>query len=74
MADTSWNVQIGEVNDPGDTGIPPVPKTVYQGDEEGARAAYEEWSAKATEGDYRYIMLRHIGDVVDCWGTPPAVA
>lgn len=74
MVDTSWNVQIGEVDGPGDTGIPPKPQTVYQGDEDGARAAFEEWSAKATEGDYRYVLLRNLGDVVDVWGTPPAVA
>jgi hypothetical protein len=69
----AWNVQIGDVGDPGNTGIPPVPTTVYEGDEHGARAAYAEWSSKAAAQDYRYVMLRRTGEVVDCWGTPPAV-
>lgn len=76
MADESWNVQIGEVDDPGNSGVPPVPNTVYTGDEDGARAAYAEWSAKATEdtGTYRYVLLRNLGEILDCWGTPPAAA
>jgi hypothetical protein len=73
MADNPWTVQIGVVDDPGNSGVPPVPDTVYEGDEEGARAAFGEFSAKAAERDYRYVMLRHVGDVVDLWGTPPAV-
>lgn len=74
MADTSWNVQIGTVDDPGNTGIPPVPTTVYEGDEDGAKAAFAEHSGKAQEQNYRYVMLRNTVDVVDAWGTPPAVA
>lgn len=76
MADNSWNVAIGTVDDPGDTGVPPVPTTVYEGDDSGARAAFDEWSAKAqaAESKYRYVMLRQIGEVVELWGTPPAVA
>ncbi|MGW0162846.1 hypothetical protein ACWDUN_26335 [Mycobacterium sp. NPDC003323] len=73
MSDNSWTVQIGVADDPQNTGVPPVPTDVYQGDEEGARADYAEWSAKAPDKDYRYVMLRHLGDVVECWGTPPAV-
>lgn len=73
MADNSWSVQIGEAEDPTNPGIPPVPTTVYEGDEDGARAAYAESTAKATEQDYRYVMLGHIGEVVETWGTPPAV-
>lgn len=73
MTDKSWNVQIGEPEDPDNPGVPPVPTTVYEGDEEGARAAYEERAAKAPAEDYRYVMLRHVGEVVECWGTPPAV-
>lgn len=70
-----WSVQIGEVDNPGNTGVPPVPTRVYDGeDEEGAREAFAEWSAKATEGDYRYVLLRRTGDIVEAWGTPPAVA
>lgn len=72
MADNSWTVQIGVVDDPQDTGVPPVPTDVYQGDEEGARAEFAERSAEARAADYRYVMLRHIGEVVECWGTPPA--
>ena len=72
MADNSWVVQIGVVDDPQNTGVPPVPTEVYQGDEEGARAEYAERSAAAEEADYRYVLLRHLGDVVECWGTPPA--
>jgi hypothetical protein len=76
MADESWNVQIGELDDRSDPGappVPPVPTTVYEGDEQGARDAYDEWSSKATDQGYRYVMLRHIGEVLECWGTPPAV-
>lgn len=74
MADKSWNVQIGDVGDRGGPGVPPVPTTVYEGDEDGARAAYAEWTAKAEAAEnYRYVLLRHIGDVVDGWGTPPTV-
>ncbi|OBF17169.1 hypothetical protein A5725_24390 [Mycobacterium kubicae] len=73
MADESWTVEIGEVDDPTNPGVPPVPNTVYEGDEAGARAAYDEHTAQATEKDYRYVMLRHIGEVLECWGTPPAV-
>lgn len=72
MADNSWTVQIGEIDDPGNTGVPPVPTEVYQGDEEGARAEYAERSGEAREKGYRYVMLRHTGAVVECWGTPPA--
>jgi hypothetical protein len=76
MADETWNVVIGTVEDPGDIGVPPVPTTVYQGDEAAARTAFEDWAAKAqaAESKYRYVMLRQIGEVVDLWGTPPAVA
>jgi hypothetical protein len=76
MADETWNVVIGTVDDPGDIGVPPVPTTVYQGDEAGARDAFDEWTSKAraAEAKYRYVMLREIGEVVDAWGTPPAVA
>jgi hypothetical protein len=69
-----WSVQIGEVDNPGNTGVPPVPTRVYDGDEDGAREAFREWSAKATEGDYRYVLLRRTGEIVEAWGTPPAVA
>lgn len=72
MADNSWMVQIGVLDDPQNTGVPPVPTDVFQGDEVGARAEYAERSAEARESDYRYVMLRHLGDVVECWGTPPA--
>lgn len=74
MTDRAWNVQIGEVEDPTAEGVPSRPTTVYEGDEQGARAAYDEYSSKASEEDYRYVMLRNIGEVVECWGTPPAVA
>ena len=66
-------MQIGEVDDPTTDGVPPVPTDVFSGDEDGARAAYAERSAQAEQADYRYVMLRHLGDVVECWGTPPAV-
>lgn len=72
MADNSWTVQIGVVDDAQDTGVPPVPTDVYQGDEAGARAEFEAWSAKAEEANCRYVLLRNVGDVVECWGTPPA--
>ncbi|GAB3032282.1 hypothetical protein [Mycobacterium bourgelatii] len=72
MTDNSWNVQIGEAPE-GNPGIPAVPTTVYEGDEEGARAAYEEHAAKAPAADYRYVLLRNVGEVVELWGTPPAV-
>ncbi|WP_395310633.1 hypothetical protein V4U86_07495 [Mycobacterium sp. AMU20-3851] len=72
MAEDSWTVQIGVVDDPTTDGVPPVPTDVYSGDEDGARAEYAERSAEASEADYRYVMLRHLGDVVESWGTPPA--
>ena len=74
MAEELWTVQIGEVDEPGNTGVPPVPTTVYEGDEDGAKAAYADHTAKADARDYRYVLLRRIGDVVECWGTPPAAA
>lgn len=73
MTDNSWTVEIGVVDDPQDTGVPPVPTSVYRGDEESARAEYADRSARAGEADYRYVLLRNIGEVVECWGTPPAV-
>lgn len=73
VTDESWNVQIGELPDRGNTGVPPVPTTVFHGDEDGARTAYAEWSAKAPTEGYRYVMLRHVGEILECWGTPPAV-
>ncbi|TFV56127.1 hypothetical protein E4P42_20490 [Mycobacterium sp. PS03-16] len=73
MADDMWTVQIGELDDPDNPGVPPVPDTVYDGDEAGARAAYDEYSGKAEREGYTYVMLRHLGDVVELWGTPPAV-
>jgi len=72
MADNSWTVQIGVADDPQNTGVPPVPTDVYQGSEEGARAEYDERSAEAGENDHRYVLLRHLVEVVECWGTPPA--
>ena len=72
MTEQSWNVVIGEADEQS-TGVPPVPTTVYEGDEAGARAAYDEFTAKAEASGYRYVMLRNIGEVVDLWGTPPAV-
>ena len=72
MADDSWIVQIGVVDDPTTDGVPSVPTDVYSGDEDGARAAYAEHSAQAAQADYRYVLLRHLGDVVECLGTPPA--
>ncbi|BCI53261.1 hypothetical protein NIIDNTM18_25390 [Mycolicibacterium litorale] len=73
MADEMWSVQIGEMPDPDNPGVPPVPTTVYEGDEAGARAAYQEHSGKADSQGYRYVMLRQVGDVIELWGTPPAV-
>lgn len=72
MADNSWTVQIGVADDPQNTGVPPVPTDIYQGDEAAARAEFTARSAEAQEADYRYVLLKHIGDVVECWGTPPA--
>jgi hypothetical protein len=73
MAEKSWTVEIGEADDPSNPGIPPVPTTVYEGDETGAKAAYADSASQAVAKDYRYVLLRHIGEVIDCWGTPPAV-
>ena len=73
MADESWNVQIGEVADRGNIGVPPVPTTVYEGDEQGARAAYADLSSQAESQGYRYVMLRNTHEIVQSWGTPPAV-
>jgi hypothetical protein len=70
MAEDLWTVQIG---DAGEQGVPPVPTTVYEGDEAGARTAYEGSRAKATAEGYAYVMLRHTGEVIELWGTPPAV-
>ena len=72
MADQKWNVQTGAVADPTSMGVPPVPTTVYEGYEAGARAAYAEHSSEATKLNYRYVLLRSAGDVVEAWGTPPA--
>ncbi|CAN5328858.1 hypothetical protein BH11ACT7_BH11ACT7_37800 [soil metagenome] len=74
MAEQVWTVQIGEMSDPSNDGIPPVPTTAFKGDETGARAAWDELSSKAETQGYAYVMLRHLGDVVELWGTPPAVA
>jgi hypothetical protein len=68
-----WSVQIGEMTDVGNVGVPPVPTTVFEGDEDGARTAYTQWSGKAESAGYRYVMLRRTGEVVELWGTPPAV-
>lgn len=73
MTDNSWNVQVGEASRPDNPGIPPVPTTVFDGDESGAKAAYAEATSNATELDYRYVLLRHAAEIVECWGTPPAV-
>jgi hypothetical protein len=73
MTDELWSVQIGEMTDAANPGVPPVPTTVFQGDEDGARSAYAEWSEKAASAGYRYVMLRGTGEVVELWGTPPAV-
>lgn len=73
MADTLWSVEVGEAEDPSNPGIPPVPTTVYEGDEEGARTAYAESTSADNPLDYRYVLLRHVAEVVECWGTPPAV-
>ena len=73
MAEQTWTVEIGEVDDSQNTGVPPVPTSVYRGDEEGARAEFADRSAEAVEADYRYVMLRQLGEVIECWGTPPAV-
>jgi hypothetical protein len=73
MADTLWSVQIGEAADRDNPGIPPVPTTVYEGDEEGAKSAYADSTSQASAMDYRYVLLRHAGEVLECWGTSPAV-
>jgi hypothetical protein len=73
MPDEVWSVQIGEMDDPGNPGVPPVPTTVHEGDEDGARAAYREYAGNAEDAGYRYVMLRRTGEVVELWGTPPAV-
>ena len=73
MPDELWSVQIGETTDAGNVGVPPVPTTVFEGDENDARTAYAEWSGKAESAGYRYVMLRRTGDVAELWGTPPAV-
>ena len=73
MPDELWSVQIGEMTDAGNVGVPPVPTTVFEGDEDGARTAYTQWSGKAESAGYRYVMLRRTGEVVELWGTPPAV-
>lgn len=72
VADNSWTVQIGVVDGPGNTGVPPVPSDVFHGDEAGARAEYAEQSAEAPKADYRYVLLCHLGEVIECWSTPPA--
>jgi hypothetical protein len=72
MAGKSWSVEIGEADDPGNPGVPPVPTTVYEGDEDGAKSAYADSTSQAVAMDYRYVLLRHIGEVIECWGTPPA--
>lgn len=74
MSEATWNVQIGESDDPTTESVPPVPTTVYQGDEEGARTAYADQTSTASDRNLRYVMLRNVGEVVECWGTPPAVA
>jgi hypothetical protein len=68
-----WSVQAGEMGDPNKVGVPAVPTTVYEGDEAGARSSYADLTAEAAEQDYRYVYLRHAGDIIECWGTPPAV-
>jgi hypothetical protein len=73
MTEPSWTVEVGEAAAPDNPGVPPVPTTVYEGDEAGARAAYAESTSKAVAHAYRYVLLRNIAQVVDCWGTPPAV-
>jgi hypothetical protein len=64
------------MDDVGNLGVPAVPTTVYEGDEDGARTAYTEWSVKAESAGYRYVMLRRTGEVVELgarlrpWGNP----
>lgn len=72
MTEHSWTVEVGEATAPGNPGVPPVPTTVYEGDEAGAKQAYADSTSNASTRDYRYVLLRHIGEVVECWGTPPA--
>lgn len=66
-------MEVGEAAAPDNPGVPPVPTTVYEGDEAGARAAYAPSTANAAAQDYRYVLLRDLAEVVECWGTPPAV-
>lgn len=73
MTERSWSVEVGEAAATDNPGVPPVPTTVYEGDEAGARNAYAESTSKAAGQDYRYVLLRNIAEVVECWGTPPAV-
>jgi len=73
MTEHSWTVEVREAAEPGSVGVPPVPTTVYEGGEAGAKQAYADSTAQASTMNYRYVLLRHVGEVVDCWGTPPAV-
>lgn len=73
MTEHYWTVEVGEAAAPDNPGVPPVPTTVYEGDEAGARIAYAESTSQAAARDYRYVLLRGLAEVVECWGTPPAV-
>ena len=68
-----WKVQVGEVSGPGNDGVPPVPTDVFEGDEQGARSAYADFASKAAARGYRYVMLRRTDEIVEAWGTTPAV-
>ena len=73
MADRSWSVEVGEASDRDNPGVPPVPTTVFEGDEYGAKSVYADSTSQAAVLDYRYVLLRHTAEVIECWGTPPAV-
>lgn len=68
---SKWDVVVGDVGDRGNPAAVPVPTVVFEGDEDGARAAFADWCGKAKSLGYRYVLLRCDGVVIEYWGTPP---
>jgi hypothetical protein len=63
-----WDVLVGQPNDPGrPDGGGTAETVVYEGDEAGAKAAFDREVTKAARLGYRYVHLRRNKEVVQRW-------